>query len=259
MKRVKLNFNGKWYEADLRRGYDLSIPLRRGVGQVNCFYAPPYRAEPVVTGDFTGSIKAGAPVNFFTMHITPHGNGTHTECVGHIDERPYVINDCLEVFHFLAEVVSVYPQKREDGDRVITEEQLRALFGESRIEAEAFVLRTLPNDAGKLHWQYSGTNPPYVEAGALSYLAKAGVRHLLLDLPSVDREEDGGRLAAHKAFWAYPDTEAAGRLGCTITELIYVPDEVPDGLYLLNLQIISVDLDASPSKPVLYALKAVEM
>jgi arylformamidase len=74
---------------------------------------------------------------------------------------------------------------------------------------------------------------------------------LLLDLPSVDREEDGGNLLGHKAFWQYPENP---RSACTITELIYVPSEVPDGDYLLNIQIASLELDVSPSKPVLYAL-----
>jgi arylformamidase len=82
-------------------------------------------------------------------------------------------------------------------------------------------------------------------------LAKNKVKHLLLDLPSVDREEDGGALAAHKAFWQYPESI---RMDATITELIYVPNHVGDGLYLLNLQIASFESDASPSKPILYHL-----
>ncbi len=66
-----------------------------------------------------------------------------------------------------------------------------------------------------------------------------------------DKEEDGGALATHKAFWLYPDNT---REGCTITELIYVPDEISDGFYLLNIQIASFEIDVSPSKPVLYKL-----
>jgi hypothetical protein len=39
----------------------------------------------------------------------------------------------------------------------------------------------------------------------------------------------------------------------TITD-DFVSDEVKDGTYLLNLQIASFENDASPSKPVLYAI-----
>ena len=46
----------------------------------------------------------------------------------------------------------------------------------------------------------------------------------------------------------------AGRDECTITELIYVPNEIKDGLYLLQIQIASLEIDASPSKPVLYEI-----
>ena len=43
-------------------------------------------------------------------------------------------------------------------------------------------------------------------------------------------------------------------LNRTITELIYVPEEVTDRQYLLNLQIAPFENDASPSKPILYAI-----
>ena len=47
-------------------------------------------------------------------------------------------------------------------------------------------------------------------------------------------------------------TPDAVRAHCTITEMIFVPNEIRDGLYLLNLQTTSFDLDASPSKPVIF-------
>ena len=45
------------------------------------------------------------------------------------------------------------------------------------------------------------------------------------------------------------------RFNCTITEMIYVYEEIQDGSYLLNLQFASFENDASPSKPVLYSLE----
>jgi hypothetical protein len=81
------------------------------------------------------------------------------------------------------------------------------------------------------------------------------IQHLLIDLPSVDKEKDEGKLLAHKAFWNVTDVNDLNldaRLEATITEMIYVPDNVADGSYLLNLQIASFENDASPSKPVLY-------
>ena len=80
-----------------------------------------------------------------------------------------------------------------------------------------------------------------------------GIDHLLIDLPSVDKEVDGGKLSAHHAFWQYPHNTKLER---TITEMIYVSNTVYDGSYLLNLQIASFENDASPSKPLLFQLNA---
>lgn len=237
------------YSADLSKPIDLSIPLRDGAENPNCFWAPMPEFSPVRAGDFVGSTKEGGVVNFFNIRLNPHGNGTHTECVGHIAKERFVLRECLLESHFLAKIVSLYPRRTEEGDRVIFQDHLEEVFSEN--EAEALILRTLPNDGLKLRQNYSGANPPYLHHEAAEFLVKCGVQHLLLDLPSVDREEDGGQLLAHRAFWQYPH---ATRSHATITEMVFVPNSVRDGLYLLNLQTTSLDLDASPSKPVVFAL-----
>lgn len=40
-----------------------------------------------------------------------------------------------------------------------------------------------------------------------------------------------GKLSGHHAFWNYP---LQPRLNATITELIYIPNEVPDGIYMIK-------------------------
>ncbi len=247
--RIQLLRNGQAVFADLSRGIDLSLPLRDGAANPNAFWAPMPAFSPVRAGHFVGSTAEGGPVNFFNVFFNPHGNGTHTECVGHIARERYLLRECLTECHFWAKVVSLYPRRLDDGDRVLMRDQLEEVLTTG--EAEALVIRTLPNDPTKKMRQYSGTNPPYLHAQAAALLAEYGIRHLLIDLPSIDREEDGGALAAHKAFWQYPN---AVRSDCTITELIYVPDEVADGLYWLCLQTASFDLDVSPSRPVLFTL-----
>ncbi len=242
--------NGKTFTADLSRPFDLSIPLGEGPENVNCFWAPPMETEPVVAGDFIGSTAKGGPVNFLNVRLNPHGNGTHTECVGHISKEKFTINQCLTRFHFFAKLVTLYPLKQPDGDRVILSEQMRDVLKPG--ETEALILRTMPNDEQKLRTNYSGSNPPYLDHRAIEYLVDCGVEHLLLDLPSVDREEDGGKLLSHRAFWRYGGDSSEIRKNCTITELIFAPDKIQDGFYLLNLQIASFEIDVSPSKPVIY-------
>ena len=112
---------------------------------------------------------------------------------------------------------------------VIEKESLEANFQQG---TEAVIIRTLPNDTSKLLRQYSNTNPPYMSSQAAAFLRDKGVKHLLIDLPSVDREDDKGLLVAHHAFWNFPQNT---RHDSSITELIFVPDKVCDGYYLLNL------------------------
>ena len=117
---------------------------------------------------------------------------------------------------------------------------------------EAIIIRTLPNYIEKRTKKYSHTNWSYLTEVAAKYIRECGVKHLLIDLPSVDKEKDEGKLLAHKAFWDYPKNT---RFDATITELIYVPNKIEDGDFLLNLQIASFENDASPSKPVLYKIE----
>lgn len=246
---ITLTHQSQAYTCQLDNAIDISMPLIPNQQGANCFYAPWVEANPVVAGSFIGDTQQGGAVNFKTLKINPHGNGTHTECVGHISQEIYHINDCLKQFHFIGQLISVYPQKTAEGDRCITKVQLEEILDHDC--PPALLIRTLPNDDLKLNTNYSGSNPPYFTAEAMAFIVAKGVQHLLVDLPSVDREEDDGKLLAHKAFWQYP---TATRTASTITELIYVPPAIKDGLYLVNIQIISIQIDASPSKIVLFPL-----
>ena len=239
------------YKVNLANGRDISIPIDFNQVGPNCFYAPPPSVDAVVAGDFVGDTLRGGSVNFKNIHLNPHGNGTHTECVGHIAKEPVFIHDVLTVFHHLAQVVSVFPTIDDQGDKVITERTLSQFLDQP---SPVIIIRTLPNEEEKKSRNYSGTNPSYFEVEAISFLRDLGVQHLMTDLPSVDREEDGGLLLGHKAWWQYPEEVDYQK---TITEMIFVPDDLKDGLYLCNMQILSLKLDASPSKVVLYPLEKV--
>ena len=246
---AKITFKGTAYNTDLAKPIDISIPVRAGAENVNAWYVNPVKIEPVVNGTWIGEVKQGGSVNFRNISFNPHGNGTHTECVGHISKEDYSINQCLKTFFFLAELITILPDELENGDKIITKTHIEnCLQGKL---PEAIVIRTLDNHISKINKQYSNTNPPYLTADAATYIHALGINHLLIDLPSVDRENDQGELAAHHIFFQYPNNTKLNR---TITEMIYVPNNIYDGTYLLNLQIASFENDATPSKPVLYQL-----
>jgi kynurenine formamidase len=240
----------KQYQFNPQNPLDISLPLKPGDDTVNCFWAEPVAFDTIRIGSFVGSVAEGGCTNYQRVHVTPHGNGTHTECYGHISPDPEAtIYNCLKRFLFVAQLISVTPQTNENSDLVIMLEDVKPHFSQEK--PEAIILRTLPNTGTKKTAHYSGTNPTYLEPALAQFLVDNGIEHLLVDLPSVDREEDGGELLAHHAFWQYPQNT---RKSATITELIFVPDTLTDGLYLLNIQLTSLTLDASPSKPVLYEL-----
>jgi kynurenine formamidase len=236
------------HKIDLSKPLDISIPLRASEDNVNAWYVDAPKSEPVRTDDWVGSVKEGGDVNFNTISFNPHAHGTHTECVGHITEEVYSINQNLKQFFFYAELITVVPEKIGD-DYMISKKQLQSIIGNKK--REAIIIRTLPNFKEKLHKQYSHTNPPYLEEAAAIYLREKGIEHLLIDLPSVDKEKDEGKLLAHNAFW---NTAGKIRKQATITEFIFVANSVEDGAYYVNIQIAPFENDATPSKPILYKI-----
>ncbi len=244
----------KNFQIDLSKPIDISIPITNTDQNPIAWYLDKPVIEPVIFGDWIGKVSKGASTNFNNIFFNPHAHGTHTECLGHITREFYSINQCLKQFFFTAELVSIEPEKQGD-DFVITKNQVEKILNGKT--PEAIIIRTLPNLNAKKTLKYSNTNPSYLSEDAAIFIREIGIQHLLIDLPSVDKEHDEGKLLAHKAFWNVKNIENLNedaRLNATITEMIFVSNEIKDGTYLLNIQIASFENDASPSKPILYDL-----
>ena len=186
MKAV-IHVNSRTYTIYIDQPLDISIPLRASKDNVNAWYLPPPKIYPTVVEEGVVSVNEGAAVNFNTIEFNPHAHGTHTECVGHITKEVHTINDCLTQFLFVAEVITIVPELF-NGDFIVSEKQLRYAIGNKK--REAIIIRTLPNTKDKLSKQYSNTNPTYLTESAAIYLREKGVKHLLIDTPSVDKEND---------------------------------------------------------------------
>ena len=252
---AKIQHNNHEFTVDLSKPIDISIPITNTDENPIAWYIEKPVIEPVVFGEWVGKVSTGkSSTNFNNIFFNPHGHGTHTECLGHITRDFYSINESLKIFFFTAEVITLKPYRQGD-DQILTKIQLQAALEHK--SPEAVIIRTLPNDTSKKSRKYSNTNPPYLHEDAARFLFEIGVQHLLIDLPSVDKEHDGGELLAHKAFWNVKEINKLNtdaRLKAAITEMIFVADDIPNGSYLLNLQIASFENDASPSKPVLYQI-----
>ena len=228
---------------------DLSIELRAEEDSLKAWGQGSPIIAPVRDGNFIGSVAEGGVVNFKNISFNPHAHITHTECCGHITEAFHSVNDGLKQFFFNAQLISFVPDQQNE-DEVITLEQLKSVHLNK--DVEALIIRTIPNSDQKITRAYTGTNPPYLDAKIAAYLIAHGIEHVLVDLPSVDREQDNGALAFHHAFWEVPKATNMKR---TITEFIYVPNNILDGLFILELQMSSFRNDACPSRPVLYSIE----
>ncbi len=247
MKAV-IEYNSRKIEVNISNPIDISIPIDVTKKNINAWYLDDPKIFPEEIEGEVIKVSEGAVVNFNNIHFNPHSHITHTECVGHITADVHSVNKNLKYFIFLAEVVTVAPVEI-DGDFVIGTKQLKmALRNKKR---DAVIIRTLPNLTDKKSMRYSNTNPTYLLEETAIFLKEKGIKHLLVDLPSVDKEKDDGKLLAHNAFW---NTKGELRMDATITEFIYVPNDVEDGEYLLNLMIAPFENDATPSKPILYKI-----
>ena len=243
-----VEYNSRKIEVDISNPIDISIPIDTSKESINAWYIDDPKIFPEEMDGEKIKVSEGAVVNFNNIHFNPHSHITHTECVGHITEEVHSVNKNLKYFIFLAEVVTIAPLFH-NGDFLIGVKQLKNRLRNKK--RDAIVIRTLPNLEDKKRMRYSNTNPTYLSEKAAIYLREKGIKHLLIDLPSVDKEKDDGKLLSHNAFW---NTSGKLRMDATITEFIYVPNEVEDGEYLLNLMIAPFENDATPSKPVLYRI-----
>ncbi len=234
------------------QGCDISIPLAFDAPQPTFFGASPAAAAVVTAGSFVGDVQRGGSCNCSTHTLTPHCNGTHTECVGHVTAERLSVRD-LSGEHFSAALlVSVKPSS------VITRDALAAAVGPHELHHyRALVVRTLPNTPEKLQRNYDRVPAAYFDSEAMHWIVSNGVTALVVDLPSLDRGDDA-QLTTHRIFWGLPpgatSAAQAARPNATVTELAFVDDSIADGQYLLNLQVAPFVADAAPSRPILLPL-----
>lgn len=271
---LSVQINDQTYPIDAAKPLDISIPLLFNGAQPNAYGVEPAVSKPCEAGSIVGDTRRGGSVNFEQYKFIPHCNGTHTECVGHITHERISVRDCLTDAFAIARLISVEPVKASDSeetyavdlnenDLLITRRAIEKALNDPQSEipnpkSNALVVRTLPNDARKLSKTYLEDIPPFFTTEAMHLLRESGVAHLLVDMPSIDRIFDDGKLSNHRIFWQIEQgafsVSPESLIHNTITELIYVPPEIADGSYLLNLQIAPFAADASPSRPLLFAI-----
>jgi len=282
--QVHLQAFGRRYTAQLSRPTLLGKPLAFDGQQPQHFGVATAKATAYVGGGFVGDVRQGGSCNCAVVTFTPHCNGLHTETAGHLCAYPLPLSDVLaDSAHFPAIVISLpartAAQAAELGDDytpaflpddlVLCAADLHAALARypdlalaygAHEAPRALIVRTLPNSPDKPLRNFDAQPAPFFSRQAMQHIAGLPIRHLLVDLPSIDRAHDEGRLSNHRQFWQMPATGTVARTDVgmplrTITEFAYVPDNLPDGRYLLNLQAPGFELDAAPSRALLWPLR----
>jgi len=258
------------YEINVNEFINIAIPLSFKGEQPNVFRARKASAKACETKDLIGDTRRGGSCNFEEYKLIPHCNGTHTECVGHLTHQRISIHNSLKDAFIPATLVTVQPENASKSgenysvkfgveDKLITKKILaEALKNTDEIFFHGLIVRVLPNNEDKMTRKYEESNSPYFSTEAMNFIREKNVKHLLVDLPSIDRTVDQGKLSNHRIFWKVEEgsynLEEVSLINSTITELIFVPDNVIDGNYILNLQISPFESEASPSRPILFKI-----
>lgn len=258
----------KTYEVQPNQPIDISIPMLFGGNQPNFFGTPPASSKAYQGDGFIGDTKRGGSCNVQEYNLIAHCNGTHTECIGHIVNQEISIQNILQDIFIPAALITVNPEKasastesyipgKQSEDFMITETEIQgALWNSKKDFLNGLIIRTLPNYISKGSRDYNEHPAPFFSIEAMRFIGKVGIKHLVVDIPSVDRANDEGKMTCHHIFWGVKpgskniDKKNASRK--TITEMTYIPDFVEDGYYFLNIQIPPFVTDAAPSRPMLF-------
>lgn len=264
--RISTEIGGRVYTFDLGQPIPLSIPLQPGGPQPSLFGVPAATARPYQGDGWVGSTRMGGSCNFNDVALNPHCNGTHTETLSHLTHQLHPIGTELHDLLVPATVLTLRPQPHpalpehyphaQAGDPVLTAQALlQALEPFAPAFRQALVVRTHPHTGYGPHTAYPGPGgemPPFPTLDFTRTVAALGCRHLVLDVPSIDRLLDQGQLLNHRLFWNLPPTgHEEGdhpRRGCTLTEFAYPPATLPDGPCLLSIQVPHWVQDAAPSR-----------
>ena len=263
MMLINISYNNKTYTFNPEEGIDISIPVNFNNNQNPKFYdeSSPQK-EYYKYNNTEYSIDKDAGCNVPLIHMNIHCCGTHTETANHIFKDGPYISDIKNINYIPSKLISINPQlcsneeyhvNFNEDDKVITKELIKNEIGNlDKFIIQALIIRTLPNFKEKISKNYNNALYPFLSNDAVKYLIKIGVKHIIIDTPSIDRYNDDGKLGNHKIFFSDNKNNPNHN---TITELVFIPDDCKDGNYFLNLGFPKFCLDAAPSRPTIYPIQ----
>jgi len=257
---MKVKIKNIIYEIDPKE-IDISIPIQFNSKKNPKFYDNNNPSNVFYKdANLEYNINKNGPCNVPIIKMNIHCCGTHTETANHIIQKALTINKIKNFNFLICQLVTINPESInnesyhypiESNEKVITKKILKQKINNIDFSLiKSLIIRTTPNTHYKKKINYNKQTYPFLTTNAVLYLKDLGIRNLLIDTPSIDRFNDDGILGNHHIFFAENGISNKN----TLTELVYVPNLYKDGLYLLNLGVPNFQLDAAPSRPILFKI-----
>ena len=261
--KININYKKNIYEVDTRDGVPISIPIKFNNSKSPKFYdTTSPRLDYFKSGKKVYKIGNGAGCNVPTIYLNIHCQGTHTETALHISDKGIKISEINDVDFLASQIITVTPvsgsrdnyhSDYSKDDMVITKKMINDEISNMNF-IDCLIIRTLPNGDFKFGVDYNKNKYAFLSNDAVEYLLSIGVKHLIIDTPSIDMYDDGGALGNHQIF--FKDKNGSFNKN-TITEMAFIPNSISDGLYFTTIKFLNLDLDASPSVPIVFKFKKI--
>ena len=228
---LKIEIDNKTFSVPLADGIEISRPIYRA-GNVKAYFVDPVQFRTYTKNNFLASTALGASVNCEYFTLNPHGQSTHIECFGHISKSAFHLHMSMPKSFYLVQLVDVVCNSKN-----------KLILQEVETNIDGLICRYYKDEA-PLNL-FSGADIPSFSPAIFE---KHNWEIFVTDMPSIDPENDDGKLLAHKAFW----WNESQREKQYIVELAKIPSNLNEGLYLLEVQCLNIQSDASPARLIVY-------
>jgi len=183
----------------------------------NIFHLPLITSKTFeLENQFTGDVRKGGSCNLDVLNYIPH-NLTHVETAAHIVSYdcnpPWIADIPAENFSGIVYVIDLTDIRIEQG-RLISRNEIERKLRNNRLPVTMLAIKT---KASEFPQDYDFSDKGFI---ALDAEAAKGIHDysivinskkfiidcLILDLPSIDPERDGGKLSAHRSYFGLPET-----------------------------------------------------
>jgi len=214
---------------------------------LNCFHLPQMTISPVEGEGFIGDMTQGGTCNVDLLTFTPH-NITHLETSAHIlAEGGKFVSDIPQLN--LTGICYLADLSHNTGDITLNDikevlDRIKLPISHLAIKTRASLLNTNYDFSGK---DFLSITPEAAKEISRFQLNGEKVSILLLDLPSADPENDGGKLLTHRAFFEIPRKvhEFTDKTSKAIVELAHFGD-LEEGYYYCVLSPPRIRTNAVP-------------